>query len=359
MSKKLTKFDIQERSDKKHNYEYEIIGDYIGYNTPILTKHIKCGYEWNMNIGNHITQGKGCPKCSNNAKLSELDFIEKSRVEHNGEFELISKFKSTKHIVTLKHICGHVFNVKPYNHLYGKTGCPKCKGGVKLDITDIQIRLNKIYENDYIIIEYNGYNGISKFIHNKCGKELNVIVSNLLQKFTKCTCDGNIRWSRKLFLDKQSEIHGYDYELIGNFINMNNKIKLKHTCGYEWSISPKKHIYGKQGCPVCNMSHGELQTKRAIEKLEINYKQQFIINSCRNKKPLPFDFYLPTYNVLIEYDGIQHFEPIEYFGGEFEFKRRKRNDEIKNKYCSENNIKLIRIPYTCIDIKELLKTELF
>jgi very-short-patch-repair endonuclease len=57
------------------------------------------------------------------------------------------------------------------------------------------------------------------------------------------------------------------------------------------------------------------------------------------------DFYLPDYNAVIEYDGIQHYQPIETFGGEKAFKSTKIRDEIKNTYCRENGIKMIRISY--------------
>jgi very-short-patch-repair endonuclease len=58
-----------------------------------------------------------------------------------------------------------------------------------------------------------------------------------------------------------------------------------------------------------------------------------------------FDFYLPDYNILIEYDGRQHFESVDLFGGQEGFERRKLNDEIKNKYCIKNGIHLLRISH--------------
>ena len=63
-----------------------------------------------------------------------------------------------------------------------------------------------------------------------------------------------------------------------------------------------------------------------------------------NKK-LRFDFYIPNINTVIEYDGKQHFEPIDYFGGESSFNIQKENDKIKNQYCKDNNIRLVRISY--------------
>ena len=74
---------------------------------------------------------------------------------------------------------------------------------------------------------------------------------------------------------------------------------------------------------------------------------------------LMFDFYLPNYNICIEYDGIQHFKPIDYFGGERGLRIRQTHDMRKNKYCLRNNIKLIRIKYSDIsNIKKLLAENL-
>lgn len=71
-------------------------------------------------------------------------------------------------------------------------------------------------------------------------------------------------------------------------------------------------------------------------------KEKKRFDGCKNQKKLPFDFYLNDFNIIIEYDGIQHFKPSF---NEKEFKNIKVNDEIKNKFCKDNNIKLIRIPY--------------
>ena len=80
-------------------------------------------------------------------------------------------------------------------------------------------------------------------------------------------------------------------------------------------------------------------------------------DDCRNKNPLPFDFYLPNYNICIEFDGRQHYLPIFYFGGEKMLNYTKNNDNIKNEYCLNNNIKLVRIPYYEInDIENIISS---
>ena len=68
-------------------------------------------------------------------------------------------------------------------------------------------------------------------------------------------------------------------------------------------------------------------------------------SDCKNINVLKFDFYLPKYNLCIEYNGIQHYQAIDYFGGEERFKQQQKLDTIKQQWCTENNIKLIIIPY--------------
>lgn len=96
------------------------------------------------------------------------------------------------------------------------------------------------------------------------------------------------------------------------------------------------------------ISKGEDKIKQILTNLNINFIRQYTFDDCISDKnaKLRFDFYLPDYNLCIEYDGEQHFHPTNYFGGEETFQRRMELDKVKNEYCRNNNIHLIRIPYT-------------
>ena len=76
-----------------------------------------------------------------------------------------------------------------------------------------------------------------------------------------------------------------------------------------------------------------------------NFESEKRFDDCRNVKPLPFDLYVPILNLCIEYDGRQHFEPIEHWGGFDGLLLTQTNDFIKNQYCNDNNINLLRIRY--------------
>lgn len=84
------------------------------------------------------------------------------------------------------------------------------------------------------------------------------------------------------------------------------------------------------------------------------YIPQHKFDDCVHKRRLPFDFYLPEKRICIEYDGMQHEKPIEYFGGKKGFENTKIRDKIKNDYCKANNIKLIRVSYKIKDVETYL-----
>lgn len=123
-----------------------------------------------------------------------------------------------------------------------------------------------------------------------------------------------------------------------------------------------KNTSPKTACSDClnNLSAGALTIKNFLEKNKIKYKQEYSFEDLigTGGKRLRFDFAIFNSNnklvTLIEFDGEQHYKPIEYFGGETAFKTRKIHDNLKNEYCKKNKIKLIRIPYNFKDIKSYL-----
>jgi very-short-patch-repair endonuclease len=121
--------------------------------------------------------------------------------------------------------------------------------------------------------------------------------------------------------------------------------------------SPNELIMRKVACPVCSMSKGEYEVWRYLKKNNIKYISEFSPPDLFNEVGgiHMFDFYLPELDVIIEYDGEQHFHPLNWFGGEEAFKTQKLRDNQKDEYCKNNNIKLIRISYLD-DVEESLSS---
>lgn len=154
-----------------------------------------------------------------------------------------------------------------------------------------------------------------------------------------------------------------DIEVLGRYKNAD--VPILHKCkrdGHEWLVAPHSIMAG-YGCPVCNETTGEREVRQFLEENNVSYTLQKRFNDCRDEKPLPFDFYLPDYNAIIEYDGEQHYFPINFSGkgeqwAEEYHVKTKKHDEIKNEYCAKNNIFLLRIPYFK-DIKTEITNFLF
>lgn len=107
------------------------------------------------------------------------------------------------------------------------------------------------------------------------------------------------------------------------------------------------------GCRV--QSFGESYVKSILEENGVDFKTQYTFDDCKYVSTLFFDFGILNNGELIgliEYDGRQHFEPIDFFGGEEGFKKSQARDNVKNKYCQLHNIPLLRLPYT-LSLKEI------
>ncbi len=172
----------------------------------------------------------------------------------------------------------------------------------------------------------------------------------------KCTRKKLGESYKKDFSEVLDYIEGKGYEYVsGEYINGESKLDIKCPNGHIFPISWIRFKSGNR-CSLCNESKGEVAVRIFLNKNKIKFKAQKKFSKCVDKKELPFDFYLPNYNTLIEYNGRQHYEKIDFFGGQKAFKDRKKKDRIKRKFCRDNNIKLIEIKYTQFDnIEKILK----
>ena len=163
-----------------------------------------------------------------------------------------------------------------------------------------------------------------------------------------------MRKTHSQYIDDLSKVN-INIEPIEEYINTDTPILHQcKLCGHLWHIKPN-HTLSGHGCPICNESRGEKCIALWLQEHGLQYITQYKFHECRDKLPLPFDFYLPQYNICVEYDGEQHFKPKDWFGGEDAFNVLRYHDEIKNNYCRENKITLIRIAYNQNIIEELNK----
>lgn len=134
--------------------------------------------------------------------------------------------------------------------------------------------------------------------------------------------------------------------------NMHEKILIKHNCGFVWKIMPSNILYYNQ-CPHCSkkVSSGERTISDWLKKQAIEHIPQWPVEI--EGHTLFLDFYLPQQKLAIEFQGAQHYQVVEYFGGVEAFKKRQYYDQLKREWCIKNNIQLLEISY--IDKKNIDK----
>lgn len=252
------------------------------------------------------------------------------------------------------------------DHLKGNN-CPVCcneSRSIKHSYTlkEIIDKANQIHNNRY------DYSLITNYTHSE--RECPIICPDhgvFIQKMSGHLCNhgcpicgGSKLLDTKEFIKKSRLVHGrkYSYSKV-KYINGKTKVIITCKDHGDFKQEPTSHLQGR-GCPVCRCSYGERIVSRILEEKHIEFIPQKSFPNCKYKRVLYFDFYIPSKNACIEYDGQQHFEPRKRYGSIEGLKYIELKDEIKIKYCEDNNITLIRIPYwlPIEDIKDILINDL-
>lgn len=244
------------------------------------------------------------------------------------------------------------FLQNPNLHISQKCGCPKCSYGENRGITSQEFsnKVNSIF-NGKIIVKPENFINWNKQVTATCilHGDFKTYPEHLLKGFACKKCRNDLlRKSAEQFIKEAKEIHGdkYDYSLI-NYKNSQTKVKIicpKHGI---FEQTPQNHL--RYSCPYCRESKGERIIRVWLENHGFiknkDYFQQYYFEECKNKRFLPFDFYIPSKNLLIEYQGQQHYEPIELFGGEKTYQDYLVRDKIKKDFCKKKKHILKEIKY--------------
>lgn len=288
--------------------------------------------------------------------MTQKEFLERCNQRYGNEFNYSKvDYVNAKIRIIIKCKKHGWFSITPYKHLNNTEGCPKCghetQGKNKTKTTEEFIKeAKKIHKNKY---DY------SLSIYTGCDDKIEIICKrhgNFLQRAGNhlwglgCVKCGNLSTTKE-FIGKARKIHNgrYDYSIVDY---EHGKIPVCIICpihGEFWQ-KPTIHTQGK-GCPKCNFSKGELGIDKWLSDNDIKYETQKEFENCVNPKTgykLRYDFFIPSLNTLIEYDGKQHFVLVEEWTKETKekFENRKFKDSVKTKYADQNGFKLVRIKYT-------------
>lgn len=235
-----------------------------------------------------------------------------------------------------------------------KTICKYCRGyGSTVD----DLKSIKEINNDVEILSDKIINVDTKILCRckHCGNEWWITPAKL-KAGRRCPECKKIRL-RKLkqksnsIIQRELQENNPNVEIIGEYINSQSMIRCRCKIHkIEWDSQTWNILHGLSGCPICNASMGENLVASILESLSIKYIRQHSFDDCIYKQKLRFDFYLPDYNICIEYQGEQHYFPVNFKGkGNTDYLSEYENnlirDNIKRDYCNKNNILLIEIPY--------------
>lgn len=288
-------------------------------------------------------------------KLTQEQVIEQFNLKHNNKFnyDKVIYQGDNKNIIITCPIHGD-FEQTPSNHKRGQN-CPKCAGRGLTNDELIEI-FNKKHKNRYDYSEMKYINNSTKIdiicpIHGTFSQTPNNHKRGQICK----ECYGIKLLTNDEAITNFVRTHGSKYDYTKTiYKNAHSKITITCPQHGDFEQTPNNHRNGN-GCPICNESNGETKVRVFLEENNISFIPQHKFPDCKNILPLPFDFYLPDYNMCIEFNGIQHYKPVKHFNGEEGLKARQINDKIKKEYCFNNNIPLVIIKYND-NVQEMLMT---
>lgn len=306
---------------------------------------------------NHL-HNHGCRKCSVNINSKKLsftaeEFIEKAKEVHNNKYgyDKVTYINAKTPVLIYCPDHNGYFEQTPDSHLSGH-GCNICCDNIKLTTEEFVKRANLVHNNKYGYdkAEYKGANEKVTILCPTHGYFEQKASNHLLGKgCIECGYEKMIlseTSNTEEFISKSKYIHGnkYDYSDV-NYINNSTNVVINCPIHGKFNITPRSHLQG-HGCQKCNcMSIGEDLTARYLLLSKINYVvRKYILIDGNNYIP---DFILPDFNTWIEYNGEQHYYYVDRYHNKGKtFKDQLERDIIVRKYCRDNSIRLIEIPYT-------------
>lgn len=281
----------------------------------------------------------------------------KESIELEG-YKLLSKeeeYVNTNTYITVQ--CPH--NHEPYEVKFHKwkcnRRCPKCRRVKPLTQEEARLRFA-----EYGLKMKEKYINVKTPIRVEC-EYGHVFLRRIGAKDGCPHCYGNARLTQEQIKARIEKYAGYEVKDCSNY---SRRSKITIQC-------PKGHLFNMridsfQGCcPFCSESKGEAIIRTWLESNQVEYTTQHIFKDCFYKGVLRFDFYLPRHNTCIEFDGEQHFKPTDFTSKKTQeevnkqFNIIQKRDKIKNTYCKDNNITLVRIPYYEINNIDNILKELF
>lgn len=282
-------------------------------------------------------------------KYSKEKILNKIREKHGNNIEIVN----IDNLIDCQtktefrcNICGNIWLARPYSIIAGH-GCRKCynkrnseKRIISLDI--INEKLNKSGCNAQIIRNYIDTRHYAIAKCNLCDNEWETSPRDLINGHGCPKCNDswiNKRKTKEEFIKEMNELYHGEYTYLINKKYVLTRDVIEYICPVHGKIRQKVNIHIRgNGCKFCRESGMEKKIRFIMEDNNVFYISQY---KPKWLELLSYDFYLPNLNIAIECQGIQHFLPVETFGGEEELLKTIERDKRKKMLSKKHNISLI------------------
>jgi hypothetical protein len=319
----------------------------------------------------HKTNSQGCPECGGRTNWTQEKFISNAREVHEGKYnydKVIFINTIQKVIITCPE--HGAFSQTPNKHLSGQK-CPRCAHNFKRTTESFIAKAIEIHGAKYSYDDTK-YTSNHKKVFITCPIHGNFEQSpaNHTHKTNPqgCPkCSGRHPLNTDEFILRANEKHDfyYDYSKVV-YERMTSKVKIICPFHGEFEQQSSVHLNGS-GCQKCRLSKGEQKIQKALKELNVQFEQQYSFPDCKYVNPLPFDFLIRIgeNQLLIEFNGEQHYRPVKFGGladntADDTFEEVKKRDKVKKDYAIKNGIPLLIIRYDETDkILKLIKEFLY
>ena len=278
-------------------------------------------------------------------KHTQESIIIRFREKHGDKYDyskvLFETIKSKIHITCRD--CNNDFFPIADNHLRG-SGCPVCSGNATYSTEEVIQQFKIVHGEKFNYSKVRYVNAKTKVIIGcrKCGKDFLQTPSK--HKLGRGCRHCRNRDTQESIVEKFKGTHGnkYDYSKV-RYVDSHTKVIIGcRKCGVDFEMKPVSHTSGNN-CPNCNSFKSEKLFGKVLRDLgfhPIKVRPKWLKNPHTNAL-LEIDHYLQKHKIGFEVQGIQHYEPIDYWGGEEELAVTKERDRLKRTLCEKRGVRLI------------------
>lgn len=297
--KYLSFVERMNREDPEYFEKFEVTSVYEAHTKNIQVHHIECGAVLSQRPMNIMSNGARCMSCHKKAegirrqKKAGIDFRAKfeKKFDYAGEYTFLSNYETVHKKITVRHECGNEYLVTPNKLLSGKR-CPECMGGVAIS------------HDEFI---------------RRCEEKLP---------------------------------HFHEYEILNTYAGKNVRLRIRHNCGHEYEVRAFNFSSNMTLCPKCSTIQNKesapaKKIREFLESAGIEFEMEKTLAGCESDKGvlLPFDFFIPSLKLVIEYDGEQHFSGTRFKSESISHERRMMLDDRKTIFIiDETDYSFLRIP---------------